>query len=384
MTSKKVPPAAASLSWGRVIAWRLQRQHLVEPRSRRAVVDVAERICGLHAQLMTSAELTLWARVKDLKRTDVSKALWDRRDLVKLWAMRGTLHLLPSREFGMWQGALSTYDHYLRAYWLRYFDITRGGLEKMSAAIGEALSDRELTREELIAEVGRRTTSKAQAERLRSGWGTFLKPPSFQGRLCFAPSNGQNVRFTNPETWLGPYEKPDPEEARLDVVRRYLGAFGPASNADLARWWSGVTAPGARRLFEALGDDAVEVEVDGLRRWCLSSDVEDLAAAEVDKHVKLLPMFDQYVVASSRDAEAVLTDRYKPLVFRKSAWISAVVLVNGRIEGVWRHEIKGKHIVVTIEPFEKLPRWTGPKIAAEAESLARFFGKDLQLEKRTG
>lgn len=346
-------------------------------------MDVAERICGLHAQLMTSAELTLWARVKDLKRTDVSKALWERRDLVKLWAMRGTLHLLPARGFGTWQRALSTYDHYLRDHWLKYFDVTRAQLEKMSAAIGEALADRELTREELIAEVARLTRSKAQAEHLRSGWGSLLKPPSFQGRLCFAPSDGQNVRFTNPEAWLGGYEKPDRETARLDVVRRYLGVFGPASNADLARWW-GITPPRARRLFEALGSDAVEVEVDGLRRWCLESDLAGLTAAEVDKNLRLLPMFDQYVVASSRDAEAVLADAYKPLVFRKSAWISAVVLVNGRIEGVWRHEIKGKRVVVTIEPFERLPRWAGPKITAEANSLARFFGKDLELVKPSG
>jgi hypothetical protein len=355
----------------------------MEPAPRRAIVDVVERICGLHAQLMTSAELTLWARVKDLKRTDVSKALWERRDLVKLWAMRGTLHLLPAREFGMWQGALATYDHYLKDHWLKYFGITRSQLDRMGAAIGKALEDKELTREELIAEVARLTRSKAQAEHLRSGWGTFLKPPSFQGLLCFAPSNGQKVRFTNPETWLGGYDKADPEAARLDVVRRYLRVFGPASNADLARWW-GLTPPQSRRLFEALGDDAVEVEVEGLRRWCLTSDLEGLVAAEVDKELKLLPMFDQYVVGSSRDAEAVLANAYKPLVFRKSAWISAVVVVDGRIEGVWRHEIKGKRIVVIIEPFEKLPRWTGAKLVREAESLARFFGKELQIEKPKG
>ena len=59
---------------------------------------MVSRIAGLHAQLTASAELTLWARVAGLEADAVSRALWEERALVKTWAMRGTLHLLPSSE----------------------------------------------------------------------------------------------------------------------------------------------------------------------------------------------------------------------------------------------------------------------------------------------
>lgn len=378
--SPKKAPAAAELDWRQVLAWRLDRQHLLDRVNKRSMIRVAERLCCLHAQLMSSAELALWARVDGLKRTDVANALWKKRSLVKMWAMRGTLHLVPATEFGTWQGALDNYDNYTKAHWLRYFDITRAQLEKLTDAIGDALHGKELTREELIDEVRRITRSKAQAERLRSGWGTFLKPPSFQGKLCFAPGEGQRVRFTNPETWLDGFESRDPQEALVDVVRRYLGVFGPASNADLARWWSGFTPPQARRMLESI-EDAVEVDVDGLRRWMLAEHLDEIAGASVERSVRLLPMFDQYVVGSSRDAEAVVSNRFKPLVFRKSAWISAVILVDGRIEGVWKHEVKGKRVLVTLEPFEKLPRWAGPLISDELDSFAAFLGKELEVAK---
>ena len=88
------------------------------------MLDVAAHIGGLHAQVMSSAELTLHARVEGLEREAVAKALWEERSLVKLWAMRGTLHLLPAAELDTWLGALGTYDHYLKPGWLRNFEIT--------------------------------------------------------------------------------------------------------------------------------------------------------------------------------------------------------------------------------------------------------------------
>ena len=76
------------------MAWRLRRHHLHEPAPAAAMLEVAAAICGLHAQLMSSAELTLWARVAGLEPDAVQRALWNDRSLVKTWAMRGTLHLL--------------------------------------------------------------------------------------------------------------------------------------------------------------------------------------------------------------------------------------------------------------------------------------------------
>ena len=44
---------------------------------------------------MSSAQLTLWARMDD--PPDVEDLLWKQRSLVKTWSQRGTLHLLPHR-----------------------------------------------------------------------------------------------------------------------------------------------------------------------------------------------------------------------------------------------------------------------------------------------
>jgi hypothetical protein len=327
---------------------------------------------------MSSAELTLWARVDGLDPGDVPRALWDERSLVKTWAMRGTLHLLAARDYPLWQAALSTYSHFWTQPWLDALGVTAPQLEELIADISHALDGRVLTREQ-IAEAVAREADEVVAERLRSGWGSFLKPVSFAGGLCFAPSEGRYVRFTSPREWLGEYEPYDPDEAVREITHRFLAAHGPATREDYSRWWRGFSPAQARDRIEALGDEVAEVDLEGLRAWLPASAREDALAAEPPRSLHLLPAFDQWVVACSREAEAMLVPEQRPRVFRKGAWFSPVILVRGRIEGVWRHERKGRRLLVTLEPFGRLPQWARAQAEREAERLAAFLGGELEL-----
>jgi hypothetical protein len=136
-----LPPPALRLDWDQVAAWRQRRHHLDERVQRADLLAVVSGIAGLHAQVMSSAELTLWARVGDLKPSAVRDALWRDRTLVKTWAMRGTLHLLPAAELPLWQAGQSTRRADERAAWQRRFGVTLEQLEAMLAAVATALAD---------------------------------------------------------------------------------------------------------------------------------------------------------------------------------------------------------------------------------------------------
>jgi hypothetical protein len=270
----------AKLSWKQALAWRMRRHGLVERASPGELLEVAGRICGLHAQVMSSAELTLWARLEGLAPDAVRRALWEERSLVKLWAMRGTLHLLPAEELGTWLGGLGTYEHYLKPVWLRNFEITREELDELIDAVGRALDGELRTREELAAEIELVTGSPAMGERVRGSWGPYLKPASFRGRLCFGPGEGQRVRFTQPWSWLpGGVEEVEAEEALREITRRYLGAFAPATREDLGRWWA-VSPARAGRMLRSLGAEAVELDVEGDSCWMLAEHAAEAAATK--------------------------------------------------------------------------------------------------------
>ena len=370
------------LTWSRAAAWRIRRHHLDRRAPAGSLLAVTHRLCGLHAQVLSSAELTAWARIEDLERGAVRRALWEDRTLVKTWAMRGTLHLLPANELSLWHAALGTIRRYLKEeQWQKNFGITIEELDRVTEAVAEALDGRILTREELAKEVVGRTGSAALGKMLaQSSWGTILRPAAFSGRLCFGPSVGPRVRFTSPRSWLATAPPPvDPRMASAAVTRRFLSAYGPATYQDLARWWTGGGVGNAREWIAALGDEVTPVEVEGVPAWMLASDAREAGELPNPRSVSLLPAFDQYVVAASPHADNLLPGDWRGRVYRPQGWISPVLLVNGRMHGTWRHTVKGNRVEVVVQPFITAPTWVRRAAALEAERLAEFLGGTLRL-----
>jgi hypothetical protein len=368
------------LTWAQVMGWRVSRHHLAARVPRGGMLGVVEDIAGLHAQLTSSAELSLWARVEDLEADAVQQALWSQRSLVKTWAMRGTLHLLPAAEYPLWQAGLSTYRNYLKNAWFRYFDVTRDELEQLLAAVSAALDGRMLTREELADAVSTGTGVAKLGEKVRDNWGALLKPASFRGQLCFAPSQGQNVRFTRPDRWLRMVstDQVEPKVAMQEIARRFLSAYGPATREDFARWWA-MSPAEAQKLLQSLGQELVSVQVEGTTAWMLAEHAAEVTHATAQGSVRLLPAFDPYVIGATRHADKLLPGPFAERIYRPQGWVSPVLLVDGRMDGIWGYEKKRSSIAVHIEPFVALPVSARAAAAREADLLARFLGGPLHL-----
>jgi len=356
------------IGWEEVRALRLARHQLHERAPRGSELRVASQICGLHAQLLSSAALSLWARVEGATLEGLRRALWQKRTLVKSWAMRGTLHLLPARDLPVYLGALSTYRYYLTQGWVKYFGITREEIELVIAAVGEALRGRVLTRAQLADAVVERTGTKKLGAVLLLGWGVLLKPCAYRGQLCFAEGEGARVRFTHP----GAVRQLEPERALAELARRYLRAYGPATPDDFAKWWHAARRT-ARRLFESLDVEAVDLA--GTRAFLLAADTRSPPAA---RSVRLLPAFDPYIIGAPRSG-GLFPAAHKARIFRPQGWISPVLLADGHAEGIWRHERKNGRLEVRIEPFAALSRRVRAEASDEAERLALFL--EARLEK---
>jgi hypothetical protein len=227
-----------------------------------------------------------------------------------------------------------------------------------------------------VAEI---TRTPELGDSLRGGFGDLLKPAAFRGDLCFAPGAGSAVRFTRPDRWLAGVEPVDSATATREVARRYLAAYGPAPRESLARWFGMKSAPQAGRWIAALGEDAVQVEVGGAAAWMLAADVEAAARAEPAGIVRLLPAFDHYTVAAPRDEPAVLDPAAKGRVYRPQGWLSPVLLVDGRMAGVWSHERRGTALAVELEPFAPVGAEVERAVEAEAARLAAFLGGEPEV-----
>ena len=329
---------------------------------------------------MSSADLTLWARVDGWRAIDLATALWKDRSLVKIWAVRGTLHLFPSTEHALWTAALRTSPAARGDRWARYLGIPQSKMDSLIETIGEALDGRALTREELAVEVTRRRRDRALGQAMRHSWGGLLKPASYRGLLCFAPSDGQHVRFTNPRSWLGlDGSAPDPPDALREVIRRFVTTYGPVPADEIGRWWSEGAAAGARRLMRSFGDEVVEVDIEGTPAWARANVAHAIARYERPGSVRLLPGFDQYVIGSTKHSSKLMRGDHRARVHRRAGWVSAVLVVDGMLEGVWSWARKGDRVIVSIEPFREQPPSVRRGAEAEADRVAAHLGGDLHL-----
>ena len=334
---------------------------------------VASDVAGVHAQIGAAAELALAVRADGLKPGHVASLL-ERRELVKTWAMRGTLHYFAARDMPLWIAALRARVPYQRPVWQRGFNVTLDQMERLMAAIEKALDGGALTREELDQAVVKLTDGTLRG-RLRSGWGELLKPAAYQGLLCFGPPRGRNVTFVRPDQWVRHWTDSTltTEQALGQIGRRYLHTYGPASHEHFAAWW-GCTPAEGRRVFRSIEDELTEVDLDGERVSGLSSDLPAIQRARLPRaHLRLLGHFDPYKVGV-RPRRIFVPDEFYDRVYLKAGWMSPVVLQQGRAVGTWEAKKGPRQTAVTVAPFASLSQGTLKAVRAEAERLAPFLG----------
>lgn len=367
----------------------MSRQHL-DPRDGLDAVEIARRLGGIQAQVASSAEQAVAVRRADHGGHGCADALADRR-LIKTWAMRGTLHLLPPDEAGAYLALIAARRTWEAASWQKAFGPTPAQIEAMADVAAEVLDGRLLTREELIAEIRDRLAAPELAAALGSGWSALLKPLAWQGVLCQGPPRGTKVTFTSPASWAPSWQGlPDTDVAAHAVVRAYLGAYGPADPAALDAWLTRGQSRKAdvRRWFDVVSDGLVTVEIAGTNAdpgsvdapaaasrvaYLLAEHLDDLAATEPSDLVRLLPGFDQYVLGPGTGAVEIIPPERRALVSRSAGWISPVVVRGGYVVGTW--EPRETHADIRL--------WSDVRdegLTAEVARWSTYFGRNLGVQ----
>jgi hypothetical protein len=358
------------VTWRQVARWRMRRQLLVEPAV--DALAVARRVCGLHAQVASCTELI--AGVRSAAPPELDTAVWRDRTLVRTWAMRGTLHLMPADELDLWVGALTDRESRRRfpPSWEREHGVTGAQLHAITDAVGEVLGAEPLSRAELAGAIAALLGDPALTAPLSTGWGALLKPAAARGLLCSGPAVEGAVSFVSPAAWLGrPVRPVEAPAANREVLLRFLAAAGPATAVDIGRWWGEQPTP-ARRWIREYADALAAVEVDGESGFVMRAEDADELAAVPDAppgDTVLLPGFDPWTIAPLSHRAWTIPPGRTAEVSRTAGWISPVLVVDGAVAGVWEHVRRNGELTITVRPFTSLA--TAVRDAAEAHA-ARY------------
>jgi hypothetical protein len=375
-----------AIGWQQAFRRRLQRSHLLERASAGSAIDVARAVCGLQAQVQASTEQQLAARIDGLRQADVRAAMWETRELVKAWTIRGTLHLHPAGDVALWMAArraVTTGGDGSLPPWRDPAGKLHPGLTaeeaaEMRAAVWDALDGRCLRRDELADAVASRA-GRRHRDRLRSGFAFFLED------LCQGPPQGARITLARPDQWVHGWRPADEDTALAEACRRYLHAYGPAAPADFSEWFGGGALPvaGCRDLFARLADELSEVAVDGREAFVLRGDD---AFAAGSGGVRLLPEYDAYVMGS-RDRARLVPQAVRALVaahgrgrYEGPAGVR-FVMVDGVAAGLWERAKRGRRLEMRVTLTKRVAR---AALQQEAGRIGVLLGLEPELSVERG
>jgi hypothetical protein len=369
--------------WGAVTERRMRVNRLLGPAPRGGIALVARDTLGIQAQVPAAAELALHARVEGLTSAAVRHELLDRRSLVRTFGPRDTVHLLATGSVAYWLAARRAVPRGVR--WTEPWGLTERQVQRLLAAVDDALTGRELTREELAREAAARAGEWAH-DRMAAGRADLIGLAASAGVVCFGPPRGQRVTFVRLADWIGTQATPEPDDALRDVCRMYLRAYGPARPSDFAAWFGSrlLGARDAARLFNTLEGEVQEVQIGRSRGHMLCADVPGLEPPRRPS-VRLLPRYDCYLLGSryGRDhvvpAEAKRRLAQHPRGRYEGSAGHNVLIIDGVVAGMWEPRAGDSVDQVRVEAFVALDKEQRRLLEADAARLARFYGAGVEL-----
>lgn len=285
---------------------------------------------GLQDSMPRAAVVSIHARVA---RTEPST--WEDPSLVQLWGPRFNAYVVAARDRGIFTlGRLPA-------------DATgRHRAEDTAARLHAFLDGRRMRYDE-------------------AGRGLGLHPNALR---YAAPTGTVLLRWEGarlPEIWTVPRPEIDPQDARLELARRYLHIFGPATPPGFAKW-AGIGSADARTAFSALAGELIAARTAIGAQWILAGDEPSFRATpSFTAPARLLPGGDPYSLLDQADRELLVPDEGR----REELWTPRVwpgaVLVDGEVVGTWRRA----NTVVAIRSWRRLSAQERHAVEAEAGSL---------------
>jgi hypothetical protein len=361
------------LTTSQALGLRMRSLLLTAPHPVRDVAGIVEWFGAMQAQDMASGLWSLGVRLPGSTVEDVSAAL-ERREAIRTWPMRGTVHLVPPAD----------------AHWMLELMGARAlaGAAKRRETIGLSEATAERGVEVLATALKGNRLTRAECLAALAGAGIELGPQmgyhllwyaSQKGVTCIAPHIGKEQTFVLLDEWAPRPHRPGREEALGIIATRYFRSHGPATRADLVRW-TGLTVTDARRGIAAAGDALTTVRVDGTEMVMDPALLGgDLGAAADDWAA--LPGFDEYMLGYKDRTLMMEAGHLDAVVPGGNGIFRSTLVRGGRVLGTWTRTLGRKAVTVDLQPLTEFSAREQAQAEEALRPYAAFVGLPLQVRR---
>jgi hypothetical protein len=327
------------------------------------VAEVARSVVALHATDPASVYLSAWARLKKPEVKQVERALYDDRTVVRMLGMRRTVFIVPKELAPVVQASCArAIAVEQRKLLIKHFGRVEGigdiatfvddvgastvdALQKRGEAFASELADDEpRLRTKLLMAAGKNYEAEVNIT------SRILFLLAAQGKLIRGRPRGtwlsSQYRWTTPEVWLGQHlDGMTTDVAKVELVRAWLGAFGPGTVADL-RWWTKWTAAETKKALSAINPTEVDLG-GGTTGLVLPGDDAPTKKGTVKPWLTFLPALDPTIMGwSQRDW---YLGEHGLALFDRNGNAGPTIWADGRVVGGWAQRKSGEIVYRFLE-----------------------------------
>ncbi|MGO4599762.1 winged helix DNA-binding domain-containing protein [Terrabacter sp. 2RAF25] len=340
-------------------------------------LEVTRSLGALQAQDYGSGVWSLGVR-SGLTLAEVEQAV-ERREIVRTWPMRGTIHWVPAED-ARWMCELLAAPRGKQLA-TRYAQLGIGAAHiDLAGRLFEEHLREPVSRPDVIAllvDAGIDPTGQRAYH--------LVGHHCMTGLLCQGPIIGRQPSFVLIDSWVPHSRKPSREEGLATMAERYLRGHGPVTEKDLAGWLLkplGLT----REALALVEHQLVREEVDG-QVWLSHVDraggprAGALDTSEPLGHsgVHLLPQWDEFLLGyKSRDV-TLPPEHFHRVVPGRNMVFKPTLVIDGEVAGTWRRQQGTRRTVVEVSPFVPLGASRRRDVERAAAAYGRFLGADVEV-----
>ncbi len=341
----------------------------VAPQS---VGDVVTWFGAMQAQEYGSGLWSLGLRLPGRTRADIEDAL-ERREALRTWPMRGTVHLVPSRD-AHWMLELMGARALAGAARRREFlGLDAAQADRAVELLGTALAGGvRLTRRQCVQVLEQGGVSGAGQRAYHLLWYA-----SQCGVTAIAPHVGTEQTFVLLDEWVPDPARLDRDEALATIALRFVRSHGPASRADLAGW-TGLPLRDVDRGVALAGETLALVDVVGAPMLVAAAALDDVPARP-DGRVHVPPGFDELLLGFKDRALMLAPQHADAVVPGGNGMFQATVVRGGRVVGTWRRTARSARTVVTVTPLVPLGGRERARVERAFAPYETFLGQTVEV-----
>jgi hypothetical protein len=355
----------------RLPAMRAAAQLLHRPGSARDPAEIARSIAGAQAQDVYAGPLQYRARSRTLTAADVTRARTEERSLLRTWVMRMTIHLIATDDAG-WM--LPLFEPRIEKWERRRLE--QLGMPAADVSKSMRVAKRTLERVGPVTRPELRERIASAGVELDNQTGMHVVGLAVtSGLACLGPDRGRSTCLVLRDEWLGKMPSFDREKALAELSRRYLGAFGPATERDFAKW-SSLPLRDLRAGLERIGGELSKTRVGEEVAFSLK---RSRSRAPKKGKLRMLGTFDTYLLGYDDREFALPAEHQRAYKAGGGGWNRPVIVRDGVVIAGWGYRRKGKGIEVTLNSDGSLTGADRKAIEAEVADIERFEGCPVTL-----